>query len=93
MPPTPPTSTPSTNVYTRLPFADLIFLFSKLLQQLDKASQEDPVGIEEAVLDKGWVIYLCLRFLVSTVFQKLYWQQFLLLFLLGTAIYNKAILR
>lgn len=33
---------------------DLVFVFSKLLQQLDKASQEDPVGIEEAVLDKGW---------------------------------------
>ena len=30
-----------------------IFLVSKLLQHLDKASQEDPVGIEEAVLDKG----------------------------------------
>lgn len=26
---------------------------SKLLQQLDKASEDDPVGIEEAVLDKG----------------------------------------
>ena len=35
---------------------DLISHFSKLLQQLDKASQEDPVGIEEAVLDKGWEI-------------------------------------
>ena len=34
----------------------LIFLVSKLLQHLDKASQEDPVGIEEAVLDKGWNI-------------------------------------
>lgn len=29
------------------------FLSSKLLQQLDKSTQEDPVGIEEAVLDKG----------------------------------------
>ena len=31
----------------------VLLLFSKLLQQLDKAAQEDPVGIEEAVLDKG----------------------------------------
>lgn len=31
----------------------LCFCFSKLLQQLDIATEEDPVGIEEAVLDKG----------------------------------------
>ena len=70
---------------------DLVFLFSKLLQQLDKASQEDPVGIEEAVLDKGGVIYLCLQFLVSTEVQKLHCQQFILLLVLSAAIYSKAI--
>ena len=32
---------------------DLFFRCSKLLQELDKASEDDPVGIEEAVLDKG----------------------------------------
>lgn len=31
---------------------------SKLLQQLDKATQEDPVGIEEAVQDKGYMLQL-----------------------------------
>nr|XP_058960995.1 integrator complex subunit 1-like isoform X3 [Pocillopora verrucosa] len=31
---------------------------SKLLQQLDKATEEDPVGIEEAVLDKGYMVQL-----------------------------------
>ena len=30
--------------------------YSQLLQQLDVASEEDPVLIEEAVLDKGKVI-------------------------------------
>ena len=34
-------------------FFSPILYFSKLLQQLDKATEEDPVGIEEAVLDKG----------------------------------------
>lgn len=30
-----------------------ILYSSKLLQQLDKATEEDPVEIEEAVMDKG----------------------------------------
>jgi len=49
----PPVPSPHAPLYISAYHWDLISHFSKLLQQLDKASQEDPVGIEEAVLDKG----------------------------------------